>query len=101
MMNRREAIKQVTMMLGGVAFTGSSGLLSAVERAHARAGSAPPLLPLDEGAHAARLLHIGDRLHPGDALSGDTGTVRSLHAVHAWRDGMGGTCVVWPREQGE
>jgi len=38
MMNRREAIKQVTALLGGVALTGS-GLVSAVERAHARAAA--------------------------------------------------------------
>jgi hypothetical protein len=34
-MDRREAIKTVTMLLGGVALAGS-GLVSAVERAHAR-----------------------------------------------------------------
>jgi hypothetical protein len=34
--DRREAIRRVTMLLGGVALS-SSGLLSAVERAHARA----------------------------------------------------------------
>jgi hypothetical protein len=38
MMNRREAIKQVTALLGGVALTGS-GLVTAVERAHARAAA--------------------------------------------------------------
>lgn len=35
-MDRREAIKTVSMLLGG-AFTAGSGLLGAVERAHARA----------------------------------------------------------------
>ncbi len=39
MMNRREAIKQVTAMLGGVALIGGGGLVAAVERAHARAAS--------------------------------------------------------------
>jgi len=39
MMNRREAIKQVTAMLGGVALIGGGDLVVAVERAHARAGS--------------------------------------------------------------
>ena len=38
MMNRREAIKQVTTLLGGVALTGS-GLVTAVARAHARAAA--------------------------------------------------------------
>jgi len=39
MMNRREAIKQVTTLLGGVALAGGSGLVTAVERAHARAAA--------------------------------------------------------------
>jgi hypothetical protein len=39
MMNRREAIKQVTAMLGGVALIGGSDLFTAVERAHARAAA--------------------------------------------------------------
>jgi len=39
-----------------------------------RAQGAPaPLLPADEGAHAVRVLHLGDRLRAGDALSGDAG----------------------------
>jgi len=36
MMDRREAIQRVTALLGGVALAGNSGLLAAVERAHAR-----------------------------------------------------------------
>ena len=40
MMNRREAIQQVTAMLGGVVFVGGGrDLLSAVERAHAHAAN--------------------------------------------------------------
>ena len=39
MMNRREAIKQVTAMLGGAALIGGGGLVAAVERAHARAAA--------------------------------------------------------------
>src|SRR5258705_4982153 len=35
-MDRREAIQRVTALLGGVALAGNSGLLTAVERAHAR-----------------------------------------------------------------
>jgi hypothetical protein len=38
-MNRREAIKQVTAMLGGVVLIGGGDLVIAVERAHARAAS--------------------------------------------------------------
>jgi len=39
MMNRREAIKHVTALLGGVALAGGGGLLTAVNRAHARAAT--------------------------------------------------------------
>jgi hypothetical protein len=35
--DRREAIRRVTTLLGGVALAGGSGLFTAVERAHARA----------------------------------------------------------------
>src|SRR6267378_5274174 len=35
-MDRREAIQRVTALLGGFALAGNSGLLTAVERAHAR-----------------------------------------------------------------
>src|SRR5256885_16576128 len=39
MINRREAIKRVTALLGGVVFVGTSDLLTAVEHAHARAAA--------------------------------------------------------------
>ncbi|HEV8305641.1 MAG TPA: gluconate 2-dehydrogenase subunit 3 family protein [Gemmatimonadales bacterium] len=39
MIDRREAIKRVTALLGGVALAGGSDLLTAVERAHARAAT--------------------------------------------------------------
>src|SRR5258708_13833960 len=35
-MDRRQAIQRVTALLGGFALAGNSGLLTAVERAHAR-----------------------------------------------------------------
>jgi hypothetical protein len=40
MIDRREAIKRVTALLGGVAFVGGIDLLTAVEHAHARAATA-------------------------------------------------------------
>src|SRR6185503_20715225 len=63
---------------------------------HGRAGTGGPgpLLPPDEGADPARLLHVGDRLHAGAALRGDAGAVRAVRAVHVGRDGLGGTRVV-------
>src|SRR6266566_4980266 len=152
--DRREAIRRVTAMLGGVALTGGGTLLTAVERAHARARAVRQVgtftaqdialldevadtilpetktpgakaahtgafmalmvtdtyderqqaifrdgmqklndaafIPPNQGAHAARLLHLGDRLYAGDALPGDTGAVRPVCAVHAGRDAVGG-----------
>jgi hypothetical protein len=40
MIDRREAIKRVTALLGGVAFVGGIDLLTAVEQAHARVATA-------------------------------------------------------------
>jgi len=73
--DRREAIKRVSMLLGGLAF-GSSGLLTAVEKAHARASkvrqvgtfSAQDIALLDEVADTilpetktpgAKAAHVG------------------------------------------
>src|SRR5712691_4903129 len=64
MMNRREAIKQVTMMLGGVAFTGSSGLLSAVERAHARAATSRAQVGTFSAQDIALLDEVADTILP-------------------------------------
>jgi hypothetical protein len=44
---------------------------------------AQPLLPHDEGARAARLLHVGDRLHAGAALRRVAGPLRSVRPVRA------------------
>src|SRR5690606_11565000 len=51
-----------------------------------RAGA---LLPNAQGADAPRLLHFGDRLHPGDALRRDPGTLRPVRAVRAGRQDLG------------
>jgi len=52
----------------------------------ARGRDARSLLPYDEGAGPARLLHLGDRLHQGDALRGNARAFRPVRAVHARRD---------------
>ena len=44
----------------------------------------------DEGADAARLLHIGDRLHPGAALRRSARKIRAVHPLHARRANVGG-----------
>ena len=46
-------------------------------RGAARRGRAAALLPADEGTGAARLLHLRDRLHQGDALRRVAGALRS------------------------
>src|SRR5215207_2991510 len=56
--------------------------------AHGRPAGA--LLPHDEGAGAARLLHVGDRLHAGDALRRITGPLRPVHPVSEGGEILGG-----------
>src|SRR5690606_23494745 len=43
----------------------------------------------DQGAHAARLLHVRDRLHRGHALRRGAGTLRSVRAALAGRQDLG------------
>jgi len=64
MMNRREAIKQVTAMLGGVALAGSSGLVTAVERAHARAATARAQVGSFSAQDIALLDEVADTILP-------------------------------------
>ena len=59
-------------------------------RSRAPAAAAAPddaraLLPHDEGAGAARLLHLRDRLHAGDALRRVARPLRSVRAARARR----------------
>jgi hypothetical protein len=63
MMNRREAIKQVTAMLGGVALAGS-GLLTAVERAHARAATSRAQVGAFTAQDIALLDEVADTILP-------------------------------------
>ena len=55
----------------------------------ARERRARALLPHDEGADAARLLHVGDWLHAGDALRRIARAVRSQRAARARRQVLG------------
>src|SRR6266508_869548 len=64
MMNRREAIKQVTAMLGGVALIGGGGLVAAVERAHARAARSPTQVGTFTAQDVALLDDIADTILP-------------------------------------
>ncbi len=64
MMNRREAIKQVTAMLGGVALIGGGGLVAAVERAHARAARSPTQVGTFTAQDVALLDEVADTILP-------------------------------------
>jgi hypothetical protein len=63
MMNRREAIKQVTALLGGVALTGS-GLVTAVERAHARSATSRMQVGAFTAQDIALLDEVADTILP-------------------------------------
>jgi hypothetical protein len=63
-MNRREAIKQVTAMLGGVALIGGSDLFTAVERAHARAAAPRAHLGRFTAQDIAFLDEVADTILP-------------------------------------
>ena len=64
MMNRREAIKQVTAMLGGVALIGGGDLVVAVERAHARAASSRLQVGTFTAQDIALLDEVADTILP-------------------------------------
>ena len=63
MMDRREAIKTVTLLLGGTALAGS-GLLGAVERAHARAAKPGQQVGTFTAQDIALLDEVGDTILP-------------------------------------
>ena len=63
-MDRREAIKSVTALLGGVALAGGSGLLTAVERAHARASAARTQVGAFTAQDIALLDEVADTILP-------------------------------------
>ncbi|HEX9348172.1 MAG TPA: gluconate 2-dehydrogenase subunit 3 family protein [Gemmatimonadales bacterium] len=64
MMNRREAIKQVTAMLGGVVFVGSGDLLTAVEHAHARVMASRKQIGTFTAQDVALLDEVADTILP-------------------------------------
>lgn len=70
MIDRREAIKRVTALLGGVALAGSGGLLTAVERAHARAARPGPQVGTFTAQDVALLDEIADTILPDTKTPG-------------------------------
>src|SRR6266516_4565762 len=56
--DRREAIRRVTALLGGVALVGGSSLVAACERAQRGGGAAGPILP-ETKTPGAKAAHVG------------------------------------------
>ena len=105
--DRREAIRRVGTLLGGVAFVGGSGLLTACERERAREKAAPaaPAAPVSVGSFSpqevAFLDEVADTILPTTARSpgakaAGTGAFMALMVTDAYnkrqqrafRDGM-------------
>lgn len=70
MMDRREAIKHVTALLGGVALAGGGGLLAAVERAHARAATPRGQVGAFTAQDIALLDEVADTILPDTKTPG-------------------------------
>src|SRR5947209_9897996 len=70
MMNRREAIRRVTAMLGGVVFVGSGDLLTAVEHAHARVAAARKQIGAFTAQDIALLDEVADTILPDTKTPG-------------------------------
>src|SRR5947199_8261600 len=100
MMNRREAIRQVTAMLGGVVFVGSGDLLTAVEHAHARVTASRKQIGTFTAQDIALLDEVADTILPETKTPGakaaHTGAFMALMVTDTYderqqgifRDGM-------------
>jgi hypothetical protein len=90
MMNRREAIKQVTAMLGGVVFVGSGDLLTAVEHAHARVTAARKRIGAFTAQDVALLDEVADTILPETKTPGakaaHTGAFMALMVTDTYDD---------------
>src|SRR5439155_17432720 len=62
--DRREAIRRVTALLGGVVFVGTSDLLTAVEHAHARAATSHAQVGAFTAQDVALLDEVADTILP-------------------------------------
>ena len=98
LINRREAIRRVSALLGGVAFVGGSGLLTACEQAKAPRGEAPGKFSAEDIAY---LDEIAETILPATKTPGakaaKTGAFMALMVTDSYdakqqkifRDGMG------------
>src|SRR5437773_9858017 len=90
MMNRREAIRQVTAMLGGVVFVGSGDLLTAVEHAHARVTASRAQIGAFTAQDVALLDEVADTILPETKTPGakaaQTGAFMALMVTDTYTD---------------
>ena len=98
LINRREAIRRVSALLGGVAFVGGSSLLTACEQAKAPSGEAPGKFSAEDIAY---LDEIAETILPATktpvAKAAKTGAFMALMVTDSYdakqqkifRDGMG------------
>jgi hypothetical protein len=98
--DRREAIRRVTAMLGGVVFLGSGDLLTAVEHAHARVTASPKQIGAFTAQDVALLDEVADTILPETKTPGakaaHTGAFMALMVTDTYdernqtifRDGM-------------
>src|SRR2546422_10331259 len=100
MIDRREAIKRVTALLGGVALAEGTGLLRAVEQAHARAATSHAQVGAFSAQDIALLDEVADTILPETKTPGakaaHTGAFMALMVTDTYderqqasfRDGM-------------
>lgn len=90
MMNRRDAIKQVTAMLGGVVFVGHGDLLTAVEHAHARVTASHARIGAFTAQDVALLDEVADTILPDTKTPGakaaHTGAFMALMVTDTYED---------------
>ena len=92
MINRREAIKRVTALLGGVVFVGTSDLLTAVEHAHARAATSHAQVGAFSAQDIALLDEVADTILPETKTPGakaaHVGPFMALMVTDTYDDGQ-------------
>jgi glucoside 3-dehydrogenase (cytochrome c) hitch-hiker subunit len=92
MITRREAIKQVTAMLGGVVFVGSGDLLTAVEHAHARVTASRKQIGAFTAQDIALLDEVADTILPETKTPGakaaHTGAFMAVMVTDTYDEGQ-------------
>src|SRR5580692_6300043 len=86
LIDRREAIRRVSALLGGAVFVGGSGLLAAVEKAHSAAERAPGTFSAQDVAY---LDEIAETILPATKTPGakaaKTGAFMALMVTDSYR----------------